>query len=101
MTWKLTMLGIHLAALGALGYLLRRPPCWIQRTVLIILMAGMFILACADVAAIRGLEYERHFLYMGGLALEHLAVLLYVFRLIYQQAPPWPTSSMPFRNSPH
>ena len=98
MMWNATMLAIHLIGLWACGVLYRLAPCWMQKGVIGIIALAMFALATSNGFAIFGEEFARYYLAQLGLALEHLGVLLYVFRLLYQA--PWVTSSRPSHNSP-
>lgn len=96
MSWAYTMLVVHIAALCGLVLLYRQPPCWMQRVVVVLFMAAMAIYAVAQVVALAG-YYERGVVRVA-FAIEHVGVLLWVFRLIFQDRVQW-TSSPPSRSS--
>lgn len=80
MTWDITQLGVHLAALAALVMLWRAAPDNLQRLALALLMLSMAITAYGYGSAIGGFDISwmvRRF----ASELEHLGVLVYVFRL--------------------
>lgn len=81
--WSLIWMLLHLSAAIALVCLYRYAPCWMQRTVVTGLALTMFIFMGADVLTLAG--GDDYHLYRVAYALEHLAVLLYVFRLMYQR----------------
>ena len=99
MAWNMTMLSIHLLAALACGFLYRLAPCWTQKIVIGLLVMGMLVFAGGDAFASRGWIFEQYYMRMTGAALEHIAVLLYVFRLVYQEST-WATSLEPSRSSP-
>lgn len=98
MSWEFTMLFVHVAALYGLFMLYRRPPCWMQKLVVVVLFLAMSVFALAQVAVLTGAIPEGRPVLRIAFALEHLAVLLWIFRLVYQDRVQW-TSSLPSRNS--
>lgn len=80
MTWNMTMLFIHLAALLSLGVLSRDAPDTVQKIVLGTLIIAVSILCYYYAALLFGLACTG---YLSNVAheIEHVAVLLYVFRL--------------------
>lgn len=85
MEWQLTMLAVHLAAFVGAGMLYSRAPCWMQKLV----MAGL-IVTFGAVSAAYGLALAGvwwwFYIKDAGLSVEHLAILVYLFRMIYQGA---------------
>ncbi len=80
MTWHLTQLGVHLAALVALAMLWRAAPDVLQRVALALLMVSMAIAAWGFASAIGGFDISWMVRRLAS-ELEHLGVLVYVFRL--------------------
>lgn len=80
MAWHVTMLFVHICALGALAALYRHSPDSLQRLVIALLVVSSAVFLAASAAALSG--YWLHW-QITRLAheLEHIAVLLYVFRL--------------------
>jgi p-aminobenzoyl-glutamate transporter AbgT len=81
--WNITMLAIHLVALVLAALLYTRAPCWLQRLVVAGLAIAFAVISLAYVLALRGVDSWWHVL-LVGFALEHAAVLLYVFRIVWQ-----------------
>lgn len=98
MAWNLTFLIVHFAALIGFIFLYRSAPCWMQKLAVIGFALGMAILTISSSFALIEVNGHRHLTALG-LAVEHIAVLLYVFRLIYQGQQEWKPSSAPFPNS--
>lgn len=94
------MLGVHIFAFAGFGLLYGQAPCWMQKLVMGLLAVGMGVVALSYAALLNSFVWEHHMLYRVGVALEHLAVLLYAFRLLVQGAPIWKASSAPSRSSP-
>jgi hypothetical protein len=97
MSWDLTMLLMHLCALAGAVMLYRHAPCWMQKIVVGLLFVSMLVFSGAYAAAL----FDWHWHWMvtrAAYAIEHIAVLLYVFRLIYRDHVQW-TSSAPSRSS--
>jgi hypothetical protein len=79
----ITLLTVHVIALAIAIYLWRDAPCWMQK-VCMLLLALSFVACCAAfVGALSHVRGWRGFLLLAA-ALEHLAVLLYVFRIWWQ-----------------
>jgi hypothetical protein len=100
MTWHVTMLFVHLAALGAVVVLFRQAPDRIQRIVLGLLACSQAIIVGAYVCALTGAWWHWMVLRMGY-ELEHIAVLVYVLRLFVadQERRCLPSFSAPSRAS--
>lgn len=81
--WLITLLAVHLLALFGVIYMLRGAPCWMQRMSIALLVVAFFFFCVAYVAALARVENWWAFLVIGA-TVEHLAVLLYVFRIIWQ-----------------
>lgn len=90
-SWEITMSFVHLAALAALLMLYRSAPCWMQKLVMGLLIVAMVVFTAAHFAVLAGV-WEAHFFFKTAFAIEHVAVLLYVFRLIYQDRLQWTPS---------
>lgn len=87
--WNVTMLFIHAFACFGFARLFEQAPCWMQKVVVALLSFGMLAFAFGDLATLAwGWD---HWLTRVGQALEHIAVLLYVFRLNFQE-PQWANS---------
>lgn len=84
MAWNLTFLLVHLLALYAFGALYRRAPCWQQRLVMMGLIFAMLTLSISCAFSINGYQAGWH-IFILGLTIEHIAVLLYAFRLVYRE----------------
>lgn len=98
MIWNITMLVVHLAALAGFLFLYREAPCWMQRLAIAGFALAMAICSIGFGVGLAGEWWYWHIV-MLGLAIEHFSVLLYVFRLIYQDHIKWTPSSVPYRNS--
>lgn len=83
MIWNLTLFFVHVAALAGAFVLYRKAPCWMQRLVMAGLIGAMTLVAGASALNLAGVWWAWR-LSMLGLAVEHIAVLLYVFRLNFQ-----------------
>lgn len=92
MMWNLTLLLVHLAALAGFIHLYKSAPCWMQKVSVAGFVLAMGTMSAAFTLAILDVWGHWHVVLLG-LAIEHLAVLVYVFRLIYQQHLQWTPSS--------
>lgn len=81
--WNMGLFLIHLAGTVMTFMLYRRAPCWIQKIVVAMIAIGMGILTAAYLLAVFDVEYWSHVV-VAGLAVNHIAVMLYVFRIIWQ-----------------
>lgn len=97
MIWNLALCTIHAAALAGFIALYRKAPCWMQKVTVGLLIVGMAIIAGAYAMAAGGIWWNFHVRFVGWAFLD-AAMLLYVFRLIYQQHLEWKPSSVPFRS---
>jgi hypothetical protein len=91
------MLVLHAAAAVSLGFLYRNAPCWMQKVVVGLLFSSVLVLVYVYVDALTGAR-AHWMVKRAALEIEHIAVLLYVFRLIHQRLIAW-TSSAPSRSS--
>lgn len=83
MAWHITLLLVNVAALIGLEILYRQAPCWIQKLTIGGLIVAMAIVSVSYALAIN--DVWGWWLVLGiGLSIEHLAVLIYVFRLLYK-----------------
>lgn len=80
MSWDITMLFVHLVALCALGILAKDAPDILQKLVLGTLICAAAVLCYYYAAKLFGLDCTG---FLAGVAheIEHVAVLLYVFRI--------------------
>lgn len=93
MTWGFTMLFVHLAALCGLCLLYRQAPCWMQRIVVVLLILACTGFVAAQIATLNDMVWEAHLLRRLAFEFEHIGVLLWVFRLIYQDRVQWTSST--------
>lgn len=98
MAWEITLFFVHLAALAGCVVLYRKAPCWMQRLVVCGLGLGMLFMCIAYAATLQA-AWWWWYMALAGFAIEHVAVLLYVFRIIYQGTQ-WKPSSVASRSSP-
>lgn len=91
MTLQLSLLIVHLFAMAGFLFLYRKAPCWMQKLVMIGLVFGALFISIGYGISLAqwmfpqwGLYGERDF-WLLGLVTEHVSVLLYVFRLLYQK----------------
>lgn len=109
MLWNLTFFCIHLVALCGFIVLYKSAPCWMQRLVVIGLAVSMALFTLGHfIAFTYSLNpsigwWGSAELNVMARAIEHVAILLYVFRLIWQanhvEPPVWTQSSAPSLNS--
>lgn len=83
MEWHVTMLAVHVVGAILCTLMYRHAPCWMQKLVVVGLVAGMFLIAIAYAVAIGGFELWWHVALLG-LVIEHVAIMLYVFRVLYK-----------------
>lgn len=108
MLWNLTFFCIHLVALCGFIVLYKSAPCWMQRLVVVGLAGSMALFTISYFIGVMhsldpslGLWGSAELSVMAR-AIEHIAVLLYVFRLIWQSnhvEPAWTQSSAPSLSS--
>ncbi len=95
MAWNISFLVIHLLYLAGVIALYRHAPCWMQKVTLFGLGITMVLMSIGYAAGAAGYWWSWHIM-ASGLAIEHLAVMIYIFRLIYQQHLQWKPSSAHF-----
>ena len=95
--WLITLFCIHaLAAFGA-TILYREAPCWMQKVVVIGFVVAMgtvatgYLMQLGD--ALRWGWWGGESVVIFGMVIEHIAVLLMIFRLNYQEHLQWRKSS--------
>lgn len=102
--WLVTLIAVHLLAFVGAASLFWRAPCWMQKLSVFLFSIALGLITLGYVAMLgerMGLEWWGGWGMIGfGLAVEHIAVLLYVFRMYYREHIQWPNSSAPSRNSP-
>ncbi len=94
MSWLYTMIAVHVFATIGFVILYRAAPCWMQKLVIFGLIVAMVLVTAAYGLQFLGVEYWAQ-VGVLGLVIEHLAVLLYVFRLIHQTYVCPPSSPAP------
>lgn len=98
MEWNVALLAVHVIALIFAVLLIFRAPCWMQGLAMTG-FAGAFAVVCLayslGIARVEGWELVLFVGYM----LEHFAVLLYVFRMVWQGGLGWNRSSVHSRSS--
>lgn len=82
--WLLTLLAVHAVALLGVIVLFKGAPCWMQKVAMGLLIAAFIVFCIAYVAALARIDYWWAFLAIAA-ALEHVAVLIYVFRVWWQR----------------
>lgn len=82
--WLITLLAVHVVGLAGLIALFRGAPCWMQRLAVIGLILAFIVFCVAYMAALCDVERWYHILLIG-FVLEHLAVLVYIFRINWQR----------------
>jgi lysylphosphatidylglycerol synthetase-like protein (DUF2156 family) len=96
--WLVTLFIVHVLGLAATISLFRGAPGWMQRISVILLIAGFSCFCAAYMAAIVKVPYWWEFAILAGVY-EHLAVLIYVFRIWWQREEDAWKSSISSRNS--
>lgn len=99
-TWTLTMFLVHLAAFVGFGALLRNAPCWMQKVAVAIFIGAELLISLSYALALNQVSGSEHLLRLG-FAVEHLAVLLWVARVLIfpNGAPKWNSFSARSPNS--
>lgn len=92
-TWNATLLLVHLTALVGAVMLYKHAPCWMQKLTMALFIAALSVGSLAFSLAFAGYDHMRWPIFLVALAIEHLGVLLLVFRLIYQDHLKWTSSS--------
>jgi hypothetical protein len=81
--WLVTLFAVHFLGLTAAIYLWRDAPCWLQRISVALLVVSFGFFCSAYIAAILKFAPWWNLLIIAGV-FEHLAVLVYVFRIWWQ-----------------
>ena len=87
MSWDVTMMFIHLAAFCCVLSLHRSAPCWLQKIAVGLLSVAMVFYTAMAVAVLVAPD-DRHLYWVLkriASAMEHIGVLIYVFRLAYKE----------------
>lgn len=77
-----SLLALHLLAAAGCVQLYRQAPCWMQKLVMGMLAATMSIASLAYAVSLFGGDYWP--VLVLALVVEHIAILLYLFRLSVQ-----------------
>jgi hypothetical protein len=93
----LTMLIVHLAALVLFISLYKRAPCWMQKIAVVGWSLAMLAISIGYAMSMFD-AWGSWYVLLLGQRVEHLAVLLYAFRLVYQGHLEWKPSSAPSRS---
>jgi hypothetical protein len=81
--WELTLLAMHVLMLIGVVAMIRGAPCWLQRTALT-LLGGAAVVFCVAYAAALANVASWQYMLLVAFVLEHIAVLIYVFRINWQ-----------------
>lgn len=81
--WLITLLAVHVLALAGVIHMFRGAPCWMQRMAIGLLIVAFILFCVAYIAALAHVDNWWAFLVVAAV-LEHHAVLLYVFRIVWQ-----------------
>lgn len=97
--WDVTMLTMHVAMVVIGWLLVRGAPCWMQQLAIGMVILGMVIAVFAFGFALAGHpEYHWPF-FIVALVIEHLAVMLWLFRLFKDKYLCLPNCSAPSQPS--
>lgn len=83
MGWHLASLVVHFALLVMAVMLFRCAPCWMQKLVVVGMALGLLVMCLAFVAGALGHAWWLY-VYLLGLSIEHVAVSIYIFRVVWQ-----------------
>lgn len=83
MEWLVTLFSVHFLGLVTVLYLLKGAPCWLQRLSIMLLILAFVVFCAAYFSAILRWDEWWRLLIVAGV-FEHLAVLVYVFRMWWQ-----------------
>lgn len=95
--WNFTFLLIHLGAMVGFIHLYKSAPCWMQKVSVAGFVLAMALLSIGFALAVAQVWWHWYF-FILGFSIADLAVLVYVFRLLYQQHLEWKPSSIPSRS---
>lgn len=108
MTIPLFLFFIHVLALCGFVILFFSAPCWMQKMVVVGMAASMGLIASGyyiDLVTFidkDSMWWGARYFIQVGYVIEHIAVLLYVFRLLHQnEKAKWQKSLQPFQISRH
>lgn len=92
--WLITLLALHVIALAVVIHLFKGAPCWMRRVSVGLLVLAFAIFCAAYIAALAR-QYQWWWgLLLLGFAIEHMAVLLELFRVWWQTEEKKWTSSL-------
>jgi hypothetical protein len=98
MEWNVAMLAVHVIALIFVVLLIFRAPCWMQALAMTGFAGAIAVVCLSYALAIARVEGWELVLFVGY-QLEHFAVLLYAFRIVWQGGLGWNSSSVHSRSS--
>jgi hypothetical protein len=90
-SWNAIFFFMHFFGFLGACLLYRNAPCWMQRLTVVGVAIGMFVLMVANAIALAG-GWWSWWVASLGFAFEHLAVLLWLFRVHFQAKPAWTLS---------
>lgn len=79
---------IHCAGFIAACALYRDAPCWMQKLTIVGVAIAMLVIAVANLMTLAGIWWAWWAAVLG-MAFEHLAILLWLFRLHWHAKMPW------------
>lgn len=82
--WLITLLAVHVAALVGVVVMYNGAPCWLQKMAVGLLIIAFLFFCAAYIAALARVD-RWYFILLIAFVLEHLAVLVYVFRVLWQR----------------
>lgn len=97
MMWNLTFLLVHLAAMVGFISLYKAAPCWMQKVSVAVFVVAMGFLTVGFGLKVAEVWWAKHVIDLGQ-SIGNVAVLVYVFRLLYQRHLEWKPSSIPSRS---
>lgn len=98
--WLITMLAINGLLLWGIFWMYRGAPCWMQKISVGLLAIAAFGFVCAYIAALFRVDQWWSIIWIA-FVFEHLAVIMYVFRIWWQRGDErWRESSGHSRHSP-
>lgn len=83
--WLLTLLMFHVVLLAGVIGLFKGAPCWLQKLAVVFLIASAVVFCLAYMAALFGVA-RWYYILLIAFVLEHLGVVVYVFRVYWKPA---------------